>query len=872
MKRFFTAVFLLFLPLVLLAQDSGLHQKGYDETIPKFKDVTGYETGKKFTPHFKIVEYIKAVSESSDRILLRKYGETYEGRPLYILIISTPENLENLENYTALYRKLTNPGNFTNDKEVKEKIEDLPACVWLSYNVHGNEASCSEAAMAVIYELAASLEQSIQELLENLIIVIDPVLNPDGRDRYTNWINSAAGKEPNPDPNSAEHDEQWPGGRTNHYYFDLNRDWVWLTQKETRYRIKAYREFMPQIHVDFHEMSYRSTYFFFPSAKPVNVNIPESIKKWQDIFGRGNAEAFDERGWKYYTGESFDLFYPGYGDSWPSLNGAVGMTYEQAGGSGGAMVVKLDEKRKLSLKDRVMHHFVASVSTLKTASKFRNEKLFDFYLFFKDVLNKGENGDIKAFIFKESGDRNKDEKLMYTLLAQGIEIHKTSEDFTLNKAYPYFNNTPVKVKIEAGSYIIPLAQPQRNLVKTLFEPEPAMPDTFFYDITAWSIPMAFGLDAYYTTENLNVKTEVVKEYTVDKKEFEGDIDGYAFLIPWGVQANSILVYKLLKEDFKGSFATKDFTISGKKFKRGTVVFFNKKNGEEFKYRIKELTDELGAKIFSVQTGYSEKGIDLGSNRFRELKKPKIVVLMDSPVSSTAYGSIWFTLDCELDIDFTPVRVDRFKYLDLSDYNVLILPPDWGTGRGYKRVIDEESVEKIKEWIKEGGTFIGISGGAYFASKNISGITDIKVLTKPEEEEDKKKKKEKDKKMAMLSYEEKMKKRRLDRIPGTIFKVNLDVTHPLAYGNEDFVYVLKRENSTFELSKDFNNIGIYTRDPKLSGYIPPESNKFIPESVFFTEKSMSKGRVILFSDELNFRSFWNGLTQLLINSIIFGPSL
>jgi hypothetical protein len=866
-------VFLLVLPVVVFSQISEISKGSYNNEIPSFKEVMGYELGSKCTPHYKIIEYIKLVSERSDRVLLKKYGETYEGRPLYYLVISDPANLNRLDELKSKYRNLADPRIIKDESDAEDMIENMPGCVWMSYNVHGNEASCSEAALGTIYHLAASEEPEARAVLQNLVIVLDPILNPDGRDRYVNWYNSVTGKAPNPDPNSAEHQEPWPGGRSNHYYFDLNRDWIWLTQQETKYRIAAYREFMPQVHVDFHEMGYTSSYFFFPSAVPVNPNIPDIIRKWHGIFGKRNAEKFDEMGWEYFTKESFDLFYPGYGDTWPSFNGAVGMTYEQAGGSGGALNVKIDEKRELSLIDRVYHHYVASITTLKTAAEYRKERLLDFYKFFKDASDNGKKESVKSFIFKESGDKKRDEKLVNLLLDQGIEVKRTLEDFELDKGFTYFNSEPLKADIPAGSYIIDLDQPQRILVKTLFEPEQALPDTFFYDITAWSVPMAFGLDAYYTKEKVDVKTEEVRGFENIRGELIGDIDNYAFLIPWGTQSNALLVYKLLKEKYKGSYATKDFKLDGRNYKKGAVVFFNKKNGEKFKFELQELTEELGALVYGVKTGYSETGIDLGSNRFRDLKLPKIGILTGSPVSSTSYGSIWHSLDRELDIDFSPIWVDRLSRVDLSKYNVIVFPPDRGNGGGYKRSIDSLMISKLKEWIRKGGVFIGIGGGAYFATKGISGLTNLEIVSRPaEEKKDKEAEKIKEKEEAKKSYEEKMRERTLNRIPGTIFKVNLDVSHPLAYGNKEFVYILKRSTSTFKLSKGFNNIGVFGKAPKISGYFPEESEKVIPESVFFTEKSLGRGHIILFSDELNFRSFWNGLTILFLNSLIFGPSL
>jgi len=348
--------------LILWAAPRGFSR----QHIPSPPGVPGYSLGDRFTSHAGIESYLRALADSApDRIKIIRYGTTYEGRALYIAVVSSPENLSRLDSIRADSRRLADPGSVT-DTEAAALIKKMPAIAWLSYGIHGNEASSPEAAMNVLHLLLSAEDAATDDLLGNLVVVIDPLLNPDGHERYVNYEITRSGTSPNEDPAAVEHNEDWPSGRTNHYFFDLNRDWAWLTQVESRARVKAYQEWMPHVHVDFHEMGYNSSYFFFPAFKPINTNFPISTVEWGEIYGRGNAEAFDREGWTYYSGESFDLFYPGYGDSWPSLQGAIGMTYEQAGQTG--VRVRRRDEAILTLKERIDHHTATSLATLRTTA------------------------------------------------------------------------------------------------------------------------------------------------------------------------------------------------------------------------------------------------------------------------------------------------------------------------------------------------------------------------------------------------------------------------------------------------------------------------------------------------------------------------
>ena len=469
------------------------HPASPDPAIPTPESFLGYELGVRFTPHHRVVSYLEALAEASPRVRIQEYGESYEGRPLLLLTVSTPENLERTDSIRSTYARILDTRR-TDLGEARSLTRDLPAAAWLSYNVHGDETSSSEAAMATAYYLAAARDDITLELLRSVIVLIDPCLNPDGRDRYVNWLLGVQGRVPDPRHAAREHQQPWPGGRYNHYLFDLNRDWAWLSQRETRRRVELYLAWMPQVHVDFHEMWYDATYFFFPPERPIHPNYPDQVAKWGAIYGKGNAAAFDARGWRYYTAEAFDLYYPGYGDSWPTFQGAVGMTYEQAGhGFSGSTVFRPTEGDTLTLAERAEHHFVAGLATLRTTADNREARLLDFHRFFEIDRNHTP----RAFLFPPGNDPPRTAEMIALLMAHGAEIHRTTQE-TRPSGLTTYSGARVSTALPKGTYVVSMDQPRHRFLRTLLEPEAGLPDTLFYDLSAWSLPLAFGVEGYMT--------------------------------------------------------------------------------------------------------------------------------------------------------------------------------------------------------------------------------------------------------------------------------------------------------------------------------------------------------------------------------------
>lgn len=865
----YTVLLFLFVSMALAQPTSVLLPGGsYNPSIPTPQSVLGYNIGDRFTDFRNLEKFYDKLVAASDRVRRITYGETYEMRPLQLLVISSPQNLARLDEIKATNRKLTDPRNFKSKAEVERIINTLPAIVWLSYGVHGNEACSPEAAMLTAYQLCAGMDQRTLDILDNLVVLIDPVVNPDGRERYVQWVNSTLGSKPNVNPDAIEHSEPWPGGRTNHYYFDLNRDWAWQTQKETRARIPVYRAWMPHTHVDFHEMGHTSTYFFFPAAPPVHTELPPEVKKWGMIYGKGNAEALDRLGQQYYVGESFDLYYPGYGDSWPTFNGAIGMTYEQAGGPRGALAVRKPNGDTLTLRQRALNHFTTGIATLETTVKNRKERLQDFYAFWESGLRNSSR--VKGFLIKEGTDPNRAAQLVATLINQGIEVHQLQETTSLD-AQRYYTAKSTKVSFPKGSYFISTLQPHSRLIKALLEPTTALPDTFFYDVSAWSLPVAYGLEAYTTGASLPSTAKKLSEIQRVTGKIIGGKAAFAYLIPWERNDAVKLVWSLLERGYAVHHATRPFQTAGRHFRAGTIIVFSSSRQETLHADIAQLAETFGVDIYAAQTGLTDGGISLGSNHVRPLKKPSIAVVTDTPASPSAYGELWYFFDQEYHIPITAIRGRELGDINLSKYDVLIIPD----GGEYRFVLDSIKVAKLKQWVQNGGVLVGIEGGALFLSKNRSGITT--AIQESERKEDDKTKEEKEEEKARKEVQkretlfERQERERLESIPGAIFKVLIDTTHPIGFGYDRELYVLKRNSTPFLLSEGALNVGRFAPDStETSGYAAKSKAKKVADAAFITEFRNGRGRVVLMTESVTFRMFWAGLHKLLLNAVLFLP--
>jgi len=588
----FWITILCFLPNVLWGQD-----------IKSPSEFLGYPLGDKFTYHHKVVDYFEHVAQFSDLVTLQHYGQTYERRDLIVAYISSPENLKKLDQLRENNLKRT--GLIDGQAE-----ENDVAVVWLSYNVHGNEANSTETSMRVLYELAGKNAEKYESWLDKLIIVIDPCLNPDGRDRYVNWFNQVAGTSPNPNINAREHHEGWTYGRSNHYLFDLNRDWVWQTQIESQQRMKLYNSWLPQVHVDFHEQGFNDKYYFAPAAEPMHELITPWQKEFQNIIGKNNSKHFDENGWLYFTRERFDLLYPAYGDTYPTYNGAIGMTYEMAGHSLAGLAIKTEKGDTLTLHDRIDRHFTTSMSTIEVCFENRGRLLQEFDNFFKPKSN-------DYYILKS----DKQDRLvsLAELMEKNQIAYKTPAEKSSIKALSYDNNQPTTLSVAPGDLVIPLNQPKSVLAKILFEKNTKLVDSLTYDITAWSLPYAYGVEAYETSSKLSLvpfQSSIVETSKNEKIP-------YAYLLNWSSIKDAEFLAKVLQLGIKVNYFTKSFSLDGQQFSEGTLVInrIDNKHISDLHNSLQSIASDLDRKLVPIYSGAAISTIDLGSEKISFLKNP-----------------------------------------------------------------------------------------------------------------------------------------------------------------------------------------------------------------------------------------------------------
>lgn len=847
----------------------------YRPGVPSPDAFLGWPLGQRFTPHARIIDYMKTLAATgSDRCRWESYGATWEDRPLGYLVISSPANLARTLEIRKALADLSDPET-TSRKDAEKMARETPAVVWFSYNVHGSEASASEAAMAVAYELVGGTGTDVLGLIDSLIVILDPCLNPDGRDRYVSRQMQAVGRLPDASGATWEHDEPWPGGRYNHYLFDLNRDWAWLSQPESRGRVGAYRQWHPQVHVDFHEMWPNSSYFFFPAAEPIHAQLPQQVRVWGDIFGRGNAEAFDRRGWNYFTAESFDLLYPGYGDSWPTLQGATGMTYEQAGHGLAGLAWERPDGSILTLRERLRHHVEASMATLATTRRHREARLLDFHAYFLDAVT-GRPDAALAYLFPPAADEGRRQELVQLLLAHGIRVEQATGEIKAPTARDYEGN-PLPATYPAGTYVVPGRQPLGFLVHALLEPETTLPETLFYDISAWSLPLAFGLDAAWTEKLPSGPREVV---TTLQPLVGGIVDGPArtgWLLPWDRNAAPKLLYRLLQNGIKARFATKPFEIGGRYYERGTILIPVGGNSDSTRVILDREARRAGISVYAVQTGLTGTGIDLGSDRMLPIKTPRVAIVTGDGVDATSFGALWFLLDRQYEINCSVLPLSSLGSVNLAPFTALIFPDDdAGDGSTYNTQIDSLTTDRIRRWTRDGGTVIGLKGGAGWATSDYSGLTSLSLKGTDDQDDEKEKKDDEDDDESeadalqekFMTTDERERKNRIEDIPGSILRVELDPGHPLAFGYQGHARVFKSGDMIFEPSDSGRNVAWYPPISRVSGYLSVENEERLAMTPFLVVEPLGRGRCVLYNEDPNFRLFWFGLNRLFLNSLFF----
>lgn len=826
MKKLILNFFCLLLSGILVAQ-----------SLQNPEQFLGYKVGSKFTRHHQIMEYLKSVAQSaSNRVKMEKYGQTNEGRELVLALVSSPENIKKLASIRINNLRLAG----LSDDNIAAQTDNMPAIVWLSYNVHGNEAASSEAFLLTIHALADTNNQQTKEWLKNTVVILDPCINPDGRDRYINWYNSVVGSQYNADPMAREHAEPWPTGRTNHYHFDLNRDWAWQTQIESQQRIKKYLNWMPQIHVDFHEQEYNEPYYFAPAAEPIHEVITSWQRNFQVVLGKNHAEYFDKNNWLFFTKERFDLLYPAYGDTYPVYNGAIGMTYEQGGISAGLAVQNKDGDT-VSLEDRALHHFTTSLSTIEMASKHKDKLINEFKQFFEDARS-GKVGEYKTYVFttKEEGKLNELKKL---LSQNGIEYGTLGNK--IFKGLNYFSGKEEAFADEGVHIAISAYQPRAAMAKVLLEPKTVLSDSNTYDITAWSAAYAYGIKGYAVKEKLFVN-KVLQPFA----PVVPIASNYGVLIPYQSFNSAKVLAALLKGGLKIRFAEKAFTYKNKQYGRGTLVVLKTSNKSDWLSLTNKACTQFNVQPDVVETGYMDEGADFGSKDIHIIATaPKIAVLTGEQSSTLAAGEVWHYFDRLLEYPISLLNVLELYQISLKNYQVIIIP-----NGSFKILSEKYIVDKLKDFVRNGGKIIALENAVSILASNDWGIK-LKEAQPDAKQED-----------TVKKYGDRDKDYLTNSIAGAIYKMELDNTHPLGYGYPNFYYTLKQDNNLYEFIKGGWNIGTIKKDAYITGFAGAKLKAKLKDGTLFGVQSMGDGSVVYLSENPLFRNFWQNGFLLFANAV------
>lgn len=817
------------------------------EELQSPDEFLGYELGEQWTPHHKVLDYFSHVAEHSPLVELEQYGETNEGRELVIVTVAGEENRDRIEEIRE--NNLRRTGLI--DGEVSE---DETSIVWLSYNVHGNETSSSEAALKTIYELVRADNQKTKKWLKNTVVIIDPMLNPDGRERYINWYNSVVGDSFNPDPDAREHQEPWPGGRSNHFYFDLNRDWAWLTQKESRWRLVKYQEWMPHIHVDFHEQSYNAPYYFAPAAEPFHQAITDWQRDFQHTIGENHAHYFDQNNWLYFTRQVFDLFYPSYGDTYPTFNGSIGMTYEQAGGGAAGLGIITAEEDTLTLHDRLIHHHTTGLSTVEVASGHAAQIVQEFTRYFRQSTEDPE-GEYKTFVIKGDNKPAKIQSLLTLLDRHQIEYENPAREQNV-EGYNYATGEVEQTSLHTDDYIINTRQPKSVLARVLFEPRPVLSDSLTYDITAWEQHYAYGLEGYALENHVEGDEATAPEPEENTVPTESP---YAYLAEWNSFQDVRFLSRLLREGIKLRYAEKPFTVDGKEWAPGTLIITRTNNrSDEFDETVTEVADEAGRKVHPVSSGFVDSGADFGSREVPFLKAPNVALLSGSGTSSYMVGEIWHFFERQIDYPITLLAADQWDISDMDDYDVFILPD----GSYSDLFSDETALEDLQNWIADGGKLIAVGEANGF----LTGKEGFALKEKdPQMEENSS---DADTLNFQNHFGESSRENISEMNSGAVYRISMDTTHPLAFGYDEDYFSLKLNADAYRYLSSGWNVGVAETDAHMSGFTGYKAKENLKETLTFGVEEKGNGSVVYLIDNPLFRGFWYNGKLLFSNAVFF----
>ncbi len=878
----------------------------YDPAVPTHKKVLGYEPGDHVSSHAQIMQYMDALAAANpNRMKVWEYAKSWEGRKLVYAAIGSEANIRRLPQIQADIKRLADPRK-TSDADAKRIMANLPALVWLAYGVHGNEISSPDAALMTAYHLLASRNDKIvDEIMAKTVVMIVPLQNPDGRERFVFNYDVNAGLEPDANPLAAEHSEPWPGGRTNHYYFDMNRDWLAMTQPEIRGQIHALQEWLPLIYVDLHEMGTDATYYFAPDANPINPHLTKAQEENQNWFGKNNARYFDKFGFSYFTKETYDAFYPGYGASWPAYYGGISMTYEN--GSTRGLVVRKSDDTIVTYRETVRRHFITSIATCETTAQHRTELLEEFFRYRKSAIEEGSKEPIREYILARRGNVTTVDKLAQLLVDHGVEVKRATAAFSDGgKQYP------------AGSYVVSCAQPAKRLIRVLMDTQVSMAEDFLkaeearrkrrqpseiYDVTAWSLPMQYNVEAVTTGTVSEGKFEPVVLGNTPKGVVNGKAE-VAYVIPWGTSGAAKMLTSLLHSNYKIVSNDRPFTLDGKRYELGALVLKVKDNPATLEQEVHKLAESTGADVDAHNSSWADEGPTFGSSHFSSLRKPAILIAWDRPTQAGSAGQARFVIERQFGYPTTVIRTDQIAGADLSKFQTVILPD----GGAYAASLGANGVRRLKEWVQAGGTLVAVGGAIQFLAAPATGLLSTaeenaikegvaaagggtaatgggrggrggaaetpgapaappgnaapvapKIFTTP----------------ADLDIAEQPTAELPGSLHGALAKVKVDREHWITEGVPETVYALVSGRAIYQPLKADRGINAAVfagpNEVLASGYMWDEYRKQLAFKPFVMVERSGRGNVIAFTADPNYRAYMDGLNLLFLNAVFRGPA-
>jgi hypothetical protein len=846
-----------------------------DPKIPTLKQVVGFAWAHEISSHVQIERYLHALAEAApDRTKLVRYGSSYERRSLNYLVISSPANIKRLDEIRQNNLLLSDPQKIS-DQQAGTLVKDSPAIVWLAYNVHGNECSTADAALVTAYHMLADRSEQTRGWLKQLVVIIDPLQNPDGRERLVHNFSKHRGEFVESNPWGSEHTEPWPSGRGNHYWFDMNRDWFLQSQRETQAKVKAYLDWLPQIYVDAHEMGRNATYFFMPLRDPINPFTLAKQNEWLSRIGRHQAKWFDDYGFRYTTREMFDGFYPGYGSKWPSLRGGLAMLWEQAGTRG--LVIDRDDETKLYYHNCVRHHYVSGLATVGLTAANRESLLRDYHDVQRRDIQLGNDGPVRHYFLLEENCPQRTMRLARLLIRNGIGVHRITEPMTVSVCDIREDVVKDRV-IPAGSYHVPIAQPGGRLARVLLDRNVEMDEQFvkrqlrrnelympneIYDVTAWSLPLAFGVECLASEQSLDVPGKPY-EAQPSLRAFPDQQPKVAYLVP-GTDGAVEALCGWLQSGVRVHVMDRAMKLDGKEFAPGTLILFVHGNSDKLHETIREAATRLGLAVYAANTGFVDEGAHLGGPYVKWIRPPKIVIPVDQPTSYRV-GHTWHLFDQRLHYPTTRVAARNLSHIDLDDFNVLVLPDG---SYSDKYGFDERLAGRIRQWVSEGGTLLLIRGAVKWAIGDTISLLPTTQLQKPIEATEtsgtKQQPDSEDEKPTMVSP---------DAAPGVFLRASVFTEHWLSYGYGDKIDVFYTGDLILKPllpTKGRNIVTFATQDKLLtSGFCWPKTLELLAQTPYVTHQRQGSGHIVAFTDDPNYRAMYPSVQRLFINAVLFGP--